>query len=71
MKQEIVNAFDSVTMSMDCEQRIRRAMARKKTAKMPVIWKQLATLAAVLALVLCISPGATVSISGCRIRPKE
>lgn len=63
MKQEIVNAFDSVTMSVDCEQRIRQAMARKKTAKMPVIWKQLATLAAVLALVLCISPEARAAVN--------
>ena len=62
MKREIVNAFDSVTMSVDCEQRIRRAMARKKTARMPVVWKRLATLAAVLALVLCISPEAQSSM---------
>lgn len=63
MKQEIVNAFDSVTMSVDCEQRIRRAMARKKTARMPVVWKRLATLAAVLALVLCISPEARAAVN--------
>lgn len=61
MKQEIVNAFDGMTMSAGCEQKIRRAMAEKRPGRSVAPLKRLGTLAAVLALILCLSPTARAS----------
>ena len=62
MKQEIVNAFDNVTMSAACEQRIRRAMAEKTPGKtMPTLKRLGAAVTAfalMLTMVLCLSPEA-------------
>lgn len=56
MKQDIVNVFENVTMSAECEQKIRRAMAEKRPGRSAVALKRLGTLAAALALILCLSP---------------
>ena len=58
MKQKIVDTFDAVTMDEACQQRIHRAMKEKKPKRQGMVLKRLGTLAAVLALVLCLSPEA-------------
>lgn len=59
MKQEIVNAFDNVAMSVECEERIRRAMAEKQPKRTFTALKRLGTAAAafavMLAMTLCLS----------------
>lgn len=62
MKQDIVTTFETVTMSDDCAQKIRRAMAEKKSAPRAVMAKRLGTLAAALALILCLSPTARAAV---------
>ena len=62
MKQKIVNVFENVTMSSQCEQRIRKAMAEKHTSGSSTMLRYGAALAAVLAMVLCISPEARAAV---------
>lgn len=56
MKQKIISAFEDVAMPCGCEQRIRQAMGRKSTRKSFHILRKLGTVAAVFALILCLSP---------------
>ena len=59
MKQEIVNAFDGVTMPEGCEKRIRRAMTENQPKRPFTALKRLGTavaaFAVMLAMTLCLS----------------
>lgn len=63
MKQEIVNAFENVTMSAGCEQKIRLCLAEKAPRRRALPLKRLGTLAAVVALILCLSPEVRAAVS--------
>lgn len=63
MKQKIVDAFENVTMGSGCEQRIRNAMTENHPQRRNSVLKHLAAAAAVLALVLCISPEARAAVN--------
>lgn len=66
MKEQVKDMFAEITMPEEIEEKIRVAMAqhrgKKNTGK--TIWKSLATAAAVLALVLVISPQARAVVEG-------
>lgn len=60
MKEQMINAFEEATMPMDCEQKIRRAMADRKVKKQPGFLRKLSVAGAALVLVMlvtaCASP---------------
>lgn len=62
MKQKIVDAFENVTMGSDCEQRIRKAMSENHSRRKNTVLKHLAAVAAVFALILCLSPEARAAV---------
>lgn len=62
MKDQIRNMFEQITMPRDTEMRIRAAMDRRQPAKSR--WKPAVTAAAVLAMLLLISPQARAAVEG-------
>lgn len=62
MKNQIRNMFEQTTMPRDTEMRIRAAMGRRQPAKSR--WKPAVTAAAVLAMLLLISPQARAAVEG-------
>ncbi len=60
MKKQIVSAFEEVTMPVDCEKKISRAVAGRKAERQPGLRRKpiaaAAALALVLALTACTSP---------------
>lgn len=62
MKNQIRNMFEQITMPRDTEMRIRAAMDRRQPAKSR--WKPAVTAAAVLAMLLLISPQARAAVEG-------
>lgn len=62
MKDQIRNMFEQTTMPRDTEMRIRAAMGRRQPAKSR--WKPAVTAAAVLAMLLLISPQARAAVEG-------
>lgn len=62
MKDQIRDMFEQTTMPRDTEMRIRAAMGRRQPAKPR--WKPAVTAAAVLAMLLLISPQARAAVEG-------
>ena len=62
MKDQIRDMFEQTTMPRDTEMRIRAAMGRRQPAKSR--WKPAVTAAAVLAMLLLISPQARAAVEG-------
>ena len=62
MKDQIRDMFEQITMPRDTEMRIRAAMDRRQPAKSR--WKPAVTAAAVLAMLLLISPQARAAVEG-------
>ena len=62
MKDQIRDMFEQTTMPRDTEMRIRAAMDRRQPAKSR--WKPAVTAAAVLAMLLLISPQARAAVEG-------
>ena len=62
MRDQIRNMFEQITMPRDTEMRIRAAMDRRQPAKSR--WKPAVTAAAVLAMLLLISPQARAAVEG-------
>lgn len=62
MKDQIRDMFEQTTMPRDAEMRIRAAMDRRQPAKSR--WKPAVTAAAVLAMLLLISPQARAAVEG-------
>ena len=64
MKEQVQNMFGQITMPEKAEEKIRAAMAQNKGKTGNPVWKTLTTAAAVLALVLVISPQARAAVGG-------
>ena len=64
MKEQVQDMFGQVTMPEETERRIRTAMAQNRGKAGKPLWKTLTTAAAVLALVLVISPRARAAVEG-------
>ena len=64
MKDQIRDMYEQTTMPQETEQRIRAAMAKDIKRAGSTYWKTAATAAAVLLMVLLISPQARASVEG-------
>lgn len=63
MKEQVKDMFAQVTMPEKTEQKIRTAMTQRRRKSWKPIWRTLATTAAILALVLVISPTARAAVN--------
>ena len=66
MKERIVGAFDTITMPVSCEEKIRTGTVRKR----PVgrLGQRIAASAAMLALVLALSPSVRAAVESLRVK---
>ncbi len=56
MRQQVKDMYEEVHMPRETEQRIRTAMAEGQSKRTVLPWKRVAAVAAMLVLVLCLSP---------------
>lgn len=69
MKEQVKDMFAQVTMPQETEQRIRRAMATEISRNRPPAWgRSLAAIAAMLVLLLTISPAARAAVNGWMVK---
>lgn len=66
MKKEVVEAFDSVTMPVSCEEKIRIGAARKRPVGKFV--HQLTAAVAVLAIMVSLSPAVRAAVENWRVK---
>lgn len=64
MKEQVKDVFEQIRMPEDCEKKILRAMAEEKRSKRGTFLPRLTAVAAVLALILIISPHARAAVNG-------
>lgn len=68
MKEQVKNMFEQVTMPEETEARIRSAMTQPIRKQPKPLWNMAATAAAVMALILVISPQARAAVEGWVVR---
>lgn len=56
MNQQVKDMYEDIHMPRETEQRIRAAMAENQSKRPVSVWKRAAAMAAMLVLVLCLSP---------------
>lgn len=56
MNQQVKNMYEEIHMPRETEQRIRKAMTESQNKRQISVWKRAAAMAAMLVLVLCLSP---------------